>query len=68
MGFGASPPRTSVASIPAVFCFVFLLIVTLAKNMSFDDLSKTFLQNEHYLLLNRGTTYKTGILDPIELW
>ena len=27
-----------------------------------------FLRNDHTLSSNRGTTYKTGILDPIEFW
>ena len=40
----------------------------LQKNMIFYDFQMIFQQNEHNLLLNRGTTIKTGILTPIEFW
>ena len=46
-GFGASPLRTSVASIPAVSFF--LVYVTFEENMIFDDCSMNFLQNDYNL-------------------
>ena len=63
-GFGASLLRTSVASIPAVFCCCCMSLCR--KNMMFDDFPMKFLQNEYNLSSNRGTTYETSILDPIE--
>ena len=65
-GFGASPVRTSVASFPAVFFFVFMTLWR--TNIIFYDFPTTFLQNGLNLSSNRGTTYKTCILDPIEFW
>ena len=40
----------------------------LQENMILYDSSMIFLQNDNNLSSNRGTTYKTGILDPIEFW
>ena len=64
-GFGASPIRTSVASIPVVF---FVVVSLLMGHIMFADFSMIFLKNGYYLSLNRGTTHKTGIMDPIEFW
>ena len=66
-GFGESPLRTSVASFPAGG-FFFCLMSLLLKNMFFADCSMIFLQNDYNVSSNQGTTYKTGILDPIEFW
>ena len=66
-GFGASPIRTSVASIPAGFFFL-ILNVTFEKHMIFDEFSMIFIEHDHYLSSTQGTTHKTGILDPIEFW
>ncbi len=67
-GFGASPARTSVASFPAGGFFSVFFMSLLRKNLIFVDFSMIFHQNRHNLSSNRGTTYKTGILDPIEFW
>ena len=40
----------------------------LRKNIIFNDFQIIFYQNGPNLLLNRGTTIKTGILTPIEFW
>ena len=64
-GFAASPARTSVASIPAIF---FVLMSLWRKNLICNGFSMIFHQNHYYLSSSRGTTYKTGILDPIEFW
>ena len=40
----------------------------LNKNMIFADFQMIFHQNGPNLLLNRGTTIKTGILTPVEFW
>ena len=53
------------ASLPGSFVFL-LLMSLLRKNMFFDEFSMIVLQSEYNLSSNRGTTYKTGILDPIE--
>ena len=66
LGFGASPARTSVASIPAGGFF--FLMSLLRKNLNLNSFPMFFLQNDYYLSSNRGTTYKTSILDPIEFW
>ena len=41
---------------------------TLTKNMIFDDFQMIFHKNGPNLLLNRGTTIRTGILTLIEFW
>ena len=56
--FGAALPRA----------FFFRKTALLRKNLIFLDFSMIFYQNEHNLLLTRGTTIKTGILTPIEFW
>ena len=53
------------AALPFCFCFSY---VTFEKNMIFDDFSMIVHQNDYNLSSNRGTTYKTSILDPIEFW
>ena len=40
----------------------------LRKNMIFDDFQMILHQNGPNLLLNRGTTIRTGILTTIEFW
>ena len=40
----------------------------LRKNMIFADFSMIFHQNGPNLLLNRGTTIRTGILTLVEFW
>ena len=67
-GFGASPVRTSVASIPAGGFFCFVLNVTFVKKHDFSDSLMIFHQNDPNLSSTQGTTYKTGILDPKEFW
>ena len=42
--------------------------ITFSKNMIFADFQMIFHQNGPNLLLNRGTTIKTGILTPVEFW
>ena len=66
-GFGASPLRTSVASIPAVFV-LFLLMSLLRKNMIVDEFPMNVVRNDYNSSSTQGTTYKTGIMDPIEFW
>ena len=67
VSFGASPFRTSVASIPARVFFFFCVMSLLKKHMIVDGFPIIFLRNDYNLSSNRGTTYKTGILDPIKL-
>ena len=65
-GFGASQSGDSVTSIPAGFFFVVNVIFD--EKHDFYDFSMIRHSNESNLSSNRGTTYKTGILDPIEFW
>ena len=48
--------------------FFYLKNSTFEKNMIFDDFQMIFHENGPNLLLNRGTTIKTGILTPVEFW
>ena len=67
-GFGASPARSSVWCSPAGFFFSKKNTTFAKKNMMFDDFSMICHQHGPNLLLNRGTTIRTGILTPIEFW
>ena len=54
------------ASLPGAFFFFLMSLLT--KNTFFHDFWMIFLKNDYYLSSNRGTTYETSILDPIEFW
>ena len=48
--------------------FLLFLSLTFVKKHDFEWFSKIFHTNYLNLLSTRETTYKTGILDPIEFW
>ena len=55
------------AALPGAFFFS-RKTALFRKNLIFDDFQMIFHQNGPNLLLNRGTTIKTGILTPVEFW
>jgi len=68
-GFCVCPLRTSVVeSLPSFVFLLFCLMSLLLKNMFVATCFMIFFKNDYNLSSNRGTTYETSILDPIEFW
>ena len=68
-GFGLVHPNPVFGLVqPCRGLFFLRKTSLLRKNMIFDDFQMIFHQNGPNLLLNRGTTIKTGILTPVEFW